>query len=66
MDNTIAEIDGWTYSDVSIECLESEHELSKYAEGVYIELRAGDTVVVEPVLRGIGHGKWIVADALRL
>jgi len=66
MENTVAGTDIWTYSNFSIECLVSEHELLKYAEGIYIELRTGDTVIVKPVLREIGRDSWTMTNALQL
>jgi len=65
-ENTVTETDRWIYSDFSIKCLVPGHELSKYTEGVYIELRTGETVVVEPVLEKTGQDSWTMANALQL
>jgi len=66
MENTVAETDVWIYSNFSVESLVPRHELSKYAEGVYIELRTGDTVIVEPFVKETGQDSWTMPNALQL
>jgi len=64
MENTAA--GAWIYSDISIECAVSEHELLKYPESLHIELSAGSVVTVEPILRVSAQNGWMVNGALKL